>query len=362
MPLKFWSYSVLLAAFIINRLPTVVLKWRSPYEVLFNKSVDYSRLKPFGCLAYAANTCPHKSKFAERASKCVFLGYVTGQKGYQLYDIESGQIFVSRDVVFFDSIFPFLDNGVSSSKSLPDTYTQKIPDLNISSESPKTKLVPPDSRRGKRQTSTPTWLKDYVCEVDSQSYSAFMGNISTQHEPLYYKDACIHLEWVEAMKKELEALEKNHTWELTTLPPGKKAIGCKWVYKIKRNPDGTIDRFKARLVAKGYNQVHGIDYLDSFGPVAKALPGQVCRLVRSLYGLKQASREWNIELCNKLSIFGLIQSKHDSCLFTMTRNGGFFGYVSLCGRCFIDWIRSFVNLRVEGFFGSSLYYKRSWFG
>lgn len=71
------------------------------------------------------------------------------------------------------------------------------------------------------------------------------------------------------MDQELQALEKNHTWELTDLPPEKKAISCKWVYKVKLQPDGTVERYKARLVAKGYNQVQGLDYTDSFSPVAK---------------------------------------------------------------------------------------------
>ena len=138
------------------------------------------------------------------------------------------------------------------------------------------------------------------------------------------------------METELHALEQNHTWDLTYLPPGKSPIGSKWVYKTKLHPDGTVDRFKARLVAKGYHQNEGIDYNDRFSPVAKlvtvrlfftiattkawpihqldinnaflhgslpeevymlpsdgytkAAPGQVCRLRRSLYGLKQASR------------------------------------------------------------------------
>ncbi|KAL8538634.1 hypothetical protein ACS0TY_000596 [Phlomoides rotata] len=71
------------------------------------------------------------------------------------------------------------------------------------------------------------------------------------------------------MNHELQALENNHTWELTSLPSSKKAIGSKWVYKIKRHVDGSIDRYKARLVAKGYSQIEGVDYFECFSPVAK---------------------------------------------------------------------------------------------
>lgn len=73
------------------------------------------------------------------------------------------------------------------------------------------------------------------------------------------------------MNKELDALEENNTWTIMPLPPGKKSIGSKWVYKVKLKPDGTVERFKARLVAKWYNQTYGIDYLDSFSPVAKVV-------------------------------------------------------------------------------------------
>lgn len=81
LPLKFWSEAVLLAAYIINRLPTPILNWNTPYKLLYGKDPTYDHLEVFGCLHYVVDTTPHQDKFASRTPKCIFLGYTFGQKG-----------------------------------------------------------------------------------------------------------------------------------------------------------------------------------------------------------------------------------------------------------------------------------------
>ncbi|XP_073280652.1 uncharacterized mitochondrial protein AtMg00820-like [Primulina huaijiensis] len=99
--------------------------------------------------------------------------------------------------------------------------------------------------------------------------SSLLISISSNKEPTSYREATSYPKWKVAIDLELAALESNHTWELVVLPPGKKAIGCRWVYKIKKISDGTVDKFKARLVAKSYTQQQGVNYHDTFSPTAK---------------------------------------------------------------------------------------------
>ncbi|KAK4382600.1 Retrovirus-related Pol polyprotein from transposon RE1 [Sesamum angolense] len=103
----------------------------------------------------------------------------------------------------------------------------------------------------------------------------------------FYAQPTKHPEWINAMKAEIQALESNKTWDITSLPEGKNAIGCKWVYKLKLKPNGMIDRYKARLVAIGYNQVEGVDFMESFSSVAQVVT------VRSLLAVA-ASKGWYI--------------------------------------------------------------------
>jgi len=167
------------------------------------------------------------------------------------------------------------------------------------------------------------------------------------------------------MQRELDALESNETWSFMDLPPGKRFIGCKWVFKANHKPNGTIDRYKARLVVKGYTQTEGIEYFETFSPVVKIItirfilslesakgcilhqldvnnvflhgdlddeiymtppagltlsPTQVCKLRKYLYGTKQASRQWNSKLTHNVIQLGYVQNTVDHSLFIRTNN------------------------------------------
>eukprot|EP00261_Vitis_vinifera_P039159 XP_019080402.1 PREDICTED: uncharacterized protein LOC109123860 [Vitis vinifera] len=117
--------------------------------------------------------------------------------------------------------------------------------------------IPP--RHSTRIRSIPSHLLDYHC------YTA----LATLHEPQTYREAFTDPLWQIAMNEELDALTKNHTWDLVTLPPEQSVVGCKWIYKIKTRSDGSVERYKARLVAKGFTQEYGIDYEETFASVAR---------------------------------------------------------------------------------------------
>ncbi|CAM8953513.1 unnamed protein product [Rhodiola kirilowii] len=244
-------------------------------------------------------------------------------------------------------------------------------------------------RKSARQHKPPVWAKDYVCSTLTKRtsphtmdhfvsyskcaphHSAFAIKISSMKEPTSFNQASKDDKWLEAMHKEITALETNNTWILTELPKGKTLVDCKWIYKIKYLSDGSVERFKVRLVARGFTQVEGLDYHDTFAPVAKMttvrcllalavarqwplhqldvdnaflhgtldeevymkLPpgfyrkekaaGKVCKLIKSLYGLKQASRQWFAKFSNSLVEFGFKPSLNDYSLFTLTKGSDF---------------------------------------
>ncbi|GJV09779.1 ribonuclease H-like domain-containing protein [Tanacetum coccineum] len=198
--------------------------------------------------------------------------------------------------------------------------------------------------------------------------------VATQNEEVatleenIFSEASKYSHWTDVMNQEMDALLRNETWELVDLREGRKAIGSKWIYKIKFRSSGEIDRYKARLVAQGFGQKGGINYEETFSPVVKMVTircllnivvsmswhvfqldvnnaflygdlkeivymkppkgyfpydNKVCRLKKSLYGLKQAPRQWNAKLTSPLIENGFIQSKSDYSLYTKSDKGVF---------------------------------------
>ena len=236
----------------------------------------------------------------------------------------------------FDIPDVFLDTNI-----LPQETSSSDPSTTFDiSYSPQ--IIPQENqiRHSTRTKKPPSYLNDYHCNMSMPHWCNLVSDFHDTNvikEPETYEQAVLDSKWITAMNTEIQALKDNHTWEEVPLPTGKKAIRCKWVYKIKLRSNGEIERYKARLVAKGYTQKPGIDFDETFSPVIKMptlrcilalaahnnwivsqldinnaflhgdlieevymhMPkgiantdNKVCKLKKSLYGLKQASRQW----------------------------------------------------------------------
>uniref|UniRef100_A0A2N9EV01 Integrase catalytic domain-containing protein n=1 Tax=Fagus sylvatica TaxID=28930 RepID=A0A2N9EV01_FAGSY len=290
LPMSYWSHAVSTATHLINRLPTPNLSYNNPWEMLFQKPPDLTYL---------------------------------------------------RHVLFNETIFPGLTHSTDALHSSathiisPNTWMTTIPSSHTCSHTPPLPTLPTESNTASpTNTSLPLPLpnsplpspfssaESHSSSAESQSSSAESHSSATsptplpatsptpiptsitlttlptpslpvpsvppnthpmltrsKNEPTTYATASKHPQWCNAMDEEFEALQKQGTWTLVPAPSTKNIVGCKWVYKLKYNSDGTISRYKARLVAKGFHQQYGVDFAETFSPVVK--PPTV-RLILSL--------------------------------------------------------------------------------
>lgn len=350
---RFWGEAVLTSNYLHNRSPTNSLKNNksaTPAELWFGRKPNISHLKVFGCIAYVHIPKEKRSKLDSKSNKCVMVGYATN--GYRLYDPEKRKIIVSRDVVFDEKIIhensiPEINEFSETSKDIqsndernvnsnPQEESSEIESVNIQEE-PTIAL-----RRSERNRRQPDRFGYTTCSIqndDNDFYGAMNAVCMLENLPNNLEEAKQRSDWTQwkrAIEDELNSMYKNNVWTLVKLPEGMNLVDNKWVFKVKRNEKGEIIRHKARLVARGFSQVKGFDYNETYAPVARLtslrilfaisihedlrlhqmdvktafLYGEieedvymkqpqgfekgddVCKLNRTIYGLKQSSRKW----------------------------------------------------------------------
>ncbi|KAJ9541503.1 hypothetical protein OSB04_028009 [Centaurea solstitialis] len=266
LPVSFWGHALETAAHILNRAPTKSVE-KTPYELWKGKKPNISFLKIWGCEVYVKR--PTSEKLKPKSDKCFFVGYPKTTVGYYFYNPEENKVFVARNGKFLEEKFLSLEN------------TRKDVDLQIVDEESTTPVVEPDIQHNNVEPQS-----EPVEEVQTQDLrrssrvrqepDRYLGFLVSQdsgdlNEPTSYGEAVSGSEseqWQEAMRAEMQSMYDNQVWELTDLPQHCKAVGRKWVFKKKTDMDGNVHTFKARLVAKGFTQTHGIDYDETFSPVA----------------------------------------------------------------------------------------------
>ena len=370
LPLFLWAEAVATVVYVRNVCPTSSFKGVTPHERFFSVKPDVGHLRVFGCTAFVHVPDEKRRKLDAKSVKGIFVGYPSGSKGYKVYVPETRKMIKSRDVKFLENSFPTSSNAdpsdynelvKSKQDSVADTEYSLLPGTDefedpLYDESEVDRMIPIlDMSRPLRNRRSPQRFGEWATVAD----------VEIESDPKTYKQAMKSpnsKQWENAMKEELSSLNKHNTWDLVDLPAGKNLVGCKWVFKTKRDANGAVDRFKARLVAQGYSQEYGIDYDEVFAPVARydsirsvlAIgvqhdyeihqmdvksaflngeldeeifmkqpegyidenhPEKVCRLNSSLYGLKQSARCWNLVIDSYLKSKNFVQNLADPCIY-----------------------------------------------
>ena len=374
LPPTLWGETATTACYLRNFSP-VTGKDKTPWELFYGSRPNLSTLRAFGSRVYVHVPKEKRNKLAPRSEVGVLVGYPLGVKGYRVY-MGGNRVQVTRDVIFDERVnaakpsytsceplvLPFDDDGDDDSSlggalnPAPTPAPAAAPDpapvndegfIDPGSPPP----APRKSSRGNLGKPPGDWWKSTSSQL---ALSAQIVEPATMHEALSGE---LGEKWQEAMDEKMASLLENGTWVLEYPPAGVQPIPVKWVYKVKRDTAGNIERFKARLVAKGYRQQEGIDYNEVFAPVSKYAtfrslcavvaandlemhqidiktaflqgnleedifirqppgyesddPKLACRLQKALYGLKQAPRAWHQRLHIELQQFGFKVSDAD---------------------------------------------------
>lgn len=392
---EFWGEAVATATYIRNLSPSRAFNGKVPLVGIYpNLTPRYEHLKPFGCIAYVLAPPAQKSAWKSRTKRCLFMGYVHNtMKVWKVYDLEAKRTYNSGQVIFDEEQFPGLPKesqnlqwhpswqaanpeGVANILQAnfrglhievverPELLNFKIcgdePPHDVYGDDP---ILPPCATALAARRSREDLSKGGA-EPRSVKMPAGRLRVDVAGDPLDYHTAMQvdPVNWSRAVSAELSAHAKNETYEVASLPLDKTAIGCKWVFKTKYDAC-EAKLFKARLVAKGFEQKYGVDYQETYAPVARLTSvrlllalaawfqweieqldvitaflnpylseevymeppqgmdiesGKVLRLRRTLYGLKQSPYEWYSDIDQRLITLGFRRSTADSNIYIAT--------------------------------------------
>ena len=373
LPKFLWAYAVMMSVYIRNRCYNNRLKI-TPFEAFTGNRPNLSKMHVFGttCFAYVENA----KKLDPRSEKGVFVGFDRGSAAYLVYIPTNRVVRRVRCVKFTDSFDDVQDDLAGDGEIM--VHKAEAPVENVQNENVQGNDVNLDDevhvgdevqpRYPKRDRGKPKYLNDYETDYDQVKCTVdYCYNLVTD-VPNSYEEAIGSSDakhWKKAMDEEMSALKENQTFKITPLPEGRKAVGGRWVYARKLGPNNE-EQYKARFVAKGYSQLPGIDYGETFSPTARMTSlralvelsveyglvlhqmdvktaflnapidtelyveqpqgyevkdqngeEMVCRLNKSLYGLKQSGRNWNEMLHSHFIAQGFKQSLADSCVYSM---------------------------------------------
>ncbi|GJR61584.1 retrotransposon protein, putative, ty1-copia subclass [Tanacetum coccineum] len=273
------------AARILNMVPTKKVN-KTPYEMWHEKVLNLSYLKVWGCEVLVKRDTPNKLE--SRSIKCIFVGYLKETMGYYFYYPLENKIFVSRYSEFFEtrlikqeasgSTVDF--DEIQSEEAQPSENTSLHQhEVEPDTVDPKTDVI-----LVRRSARIPQAPKRYGFYIDAEEHE-----LGDHGEPPNYRAALSDPEskkWLEAMNAEMQSMKDNQVWILVDLPPNYKIVESKWLFKKKTDIDGNIHTYKAHLVEK-----------------------------RSIYGLKQASRNWNKRFDEEIKKYGFTQNPDEPCVY-----------------------------------------------
>ncbi|TYK02506.1 gag/pol protein [Cucumis melo var. makuwa] len=338
LPSSFWGYAVETAVHILNNVPSKSVS-ETPFELWRGRKPSLSHFRIWGCPAHMLVTNP--KKLEPRSRLCQFVGYPKETRCGILFDPQENKVFVSKNSTFLE------ENHMRDHKPRSKLVLNEATDESI--------RVVDEFGPSSRVDETTTSGQSHSSQSLRRSGRMAMNDID--------KD-----QWVKAMDLEMVSMYFNSVWELVDLPKGVKPIGCKWIYQRKRDSAGKVHTFKARLVAKEYTQREGVDYEETFSLVAmlksiriflsiatfydyeiwkmvvkiaflngnleesifiSQLEGfitqgqeqNVYKLNLSIYGLKQASRSWNIRFDTAIKSYDFDQNVDEPCVYKKINKG-----------------------------------------